>query len=285
MGAFRFLFPPIIVIGLFFSGCSKNDGPTGNSTPDPVASFIWTGQTVAPAVITFQNTSQNANSYRWEFGDGDTSTATSPRKTYAAGGTYTIRLTANNTATAKSSLATQQIVITNLPSADLFSLPTTVGTRWTYRYSYSYGDDRIDHHGWRSGTWVWEITSASLQHDTITCIVQSTAVDSVHELYGLYSPPLDSRYVDTVRSSWSYVTTPTDINLDWVKLTRTPRELGDGLLRTISRSTVADTLNINTHEGPVIYYRDVGLITYVGTRWMMSYQGTETLTLIDKDIK
>jgi PKD repeat protein len=38
--------------------------------------------------------STNATTYSWNFGDGNTSTATSPSNTYSANGTYTVRLTA-----------------------------------------------------------------------------------------------------------------------------------------------------------------------------------------------
>lgn len=41
----------------------------------------------------FTNTSQNANTYNWDFGDGNTSTAISPNHTYAAAGQYTVTLT------------------------------------------------------------------------------------------------------------------------------------------------------------------------------------------------
>ncbi|MBT6835995.1 MAG: PKD domain-containing protein [Bacteroidetes bacterium] len=44
----------------------------------------------------FTNTSTNAISYFWDFGDGNTSTATDPNHTYAAYGTYTITLIATN---------------------------------------------------------------------------------------------------------------------------------------------------------------------------------------------
>lgn len=80
--------------------------------PDPIASFNYGGSMETPAVITFTNTSQNADSYLWEFGDGTTSTATNPSKTYNTKGTYTVTLTANNTSTGKSNQTSQNLVIT-----------------------------------------------------------------------------------------------------------------------------------------------------------------------------
>lgn len=46
--------------------------------------------------IDFTNTSQNASDYFWDFGDGNTSTATNPSHTYQQAGTYTVRLRASN---------------------------------------------------------------------------------------------------------------------------------------------------------------------------------------------
>ncbi len=54
--------------------------------------------TVAQSLLTatFTNTSSNATSYLWDFGDGMTSTVVSPVHTYAATGTYTVTLSATN---------------------------------------------------------------------------------------------------------------------------------------------------------------------------------------------
>jgi PKD repeat protein len=46
--------------------------------------------------LTTTNTTTNATSYLWEFGDGQTSTDPAPNHTYAAGGAYTVKLTATN---------------------------------------------------------------------------------------------------------------------------------------------------------------------------------------------
>ncbi|GAB4489023.1 MAG: hypothetical protein OHK0019_06070 [Saprospiraceae bacterium] len=45
---------------------------------------------------TFTNTSQNALSYLWDFGDGNTSTAANPVHTYAVAGNYAVKLSATN---------------------------------------------------------------------------------------------------------------------------------------------------------------------------------------------
>ncbi len=62
-----------------------------NSTPTADATSSINGNTV-----TFTNNSTGATSYDWDFGDGNNSTLANPTYTYAAGGNYTVTLTATN---------------------------------------------------------------------------------------------------------------------------------------------------------------------------------------------
>lgn len=59
--------------------------------PDAIAGFTWTQQS---RTITFANTSQNAVSYNWDFGDGTTASEENPVHTYAEDGSYDVSLTA-----------------------------------------------------------------------------------------------------------------------------------------------------------------------------------------------
>ena len=54
---------------------------------------------VTPVTISFENFSVNGSSYTWNFGDGTTSTSTSPTHVYSAPGVYTISLITNGVAT------------------------------------------------------------------------------------------------------------------------------------------------------------------------------------------
>ncbi|MEA1876187.1 MAG: PKD domain-containing protein [Bacteroidota bacterium] len=72
----------VLVIALTISSCKK--------TPEPVALF---SSTVDGLVVTFTNSSTDAGSYAWSFGDGNTSTELSPVHTYADYGVYSVSLT------------------------------------------------------------------------------------------------------------------------------------------------------------------------------------------------
>ena len=82
-----------------FSGVSlKGDYTTGSTNTAPTANFTFT---TSGLTATFTDTSTDAQnniaSRSWNFGDGTTSTATNPTKTYAAAGTYTVTETVTDT--------------------------------------------------------------------------------------------------------------------------------------------------------------------------------------------
>lgn len=105
------------------SAGSNTSTQTGFITviPNPVAGF---SSSTNNATATFTNTSTNANTYVWDFGDGNASNLANPVHTYTNDGTYTVVLTASGicgTAT-----FTQNVVIITSPNAG-FTANTTVG--------------------------------------------------------------------------------------------------------------------------------------------------------------
>lgn len=66
-------------------------------TSPPIASFSYSDSIFCnvPADVSFYNNSYYANTYVWNFGDGNTSTATNPIHTYTSYGTFTVSLTAS----------------------------------------------------------------------------------------------------------------------------------------------------------------------------------------------
>ncbi len=61
-------------------------------------------------VVTFQNQTHNATGYEWSFGDGNTSTDENPVHTYAANGSYTVKL---KTHYCTSTDSTSKVVVAN----------------------------------------------------------------------------------------------------------------------------------------------------------------------------
>lgn len=59
----------------------------------PLANFMTTHCISTPTTVVFKNLSTGGGAYSWSFGDGTTSTATSPTKTYASIGSYIVCLT------------------------------------------------------------------------------------------------------------------------------------------------------------------------------------------------
>lgn len=87
------------------AGCGGNDddGDSANLT----ASFTYEQADSDSKMIIFTNTSENADTYLWSFGDGETSTEKSPTHVYDEAGSYTVTLIAYNEAGANKETSEQ----------------------------------------------------------------------------------------------------------------------------------------------------------------------------------
>jgi PKD repeat protein len=81
----------IAMIG-FFTACEEDE----SSAPEPFANFQYEVSETNPLEVSFNNMSENAETYNWDFGDGETSSEENPVHTYAEAGTYDVVLTATN---------------------------------------------------------------------------------------------------------------------------------------------------------------------------------------------
>ncbi|MFN8185488.1 MAG: PKD domain-containing protein [Gaiellales bacterium] len=98
----------------------------------PEAAFTATPTTgQAPLAVTFTDASTNEpTSWRWDFGDGETSTEQSPTHEYALAGEYTVTLTATNDEGSGDLIKQALIAVTPPPNpvcADLQELRATLG--------------------------------------------------------------------------------------------------------------------------------------------------------------
>lgn len=83
------------------NGCQDSVKGTLTNTPPAQAFFTSNPSPTEPIILNlaeihFENQSQGATSYSWNFGDGFTSYAVNPTHTYLQTGTYTVTLTAYN---------------------------------------------------------------------------------------------------------------------------------------------------------------------------------------------
>jgi len=131
------------------NSCSKKDS---TPAPQPTSSFTWQStNTTAPSTVVFTNTSTNATSYSWDFGDGNSSIVASPTHIYALAGTYTAKLVATGSGgtASMSEVITIKTPIpspvasftwrtsnTNAPSTVVFTNTSTNATS----YSWDFGD-------------------------------------------------------------------------------------------------------------------------------------------------
>ena len=86
----------LLVVFLSFLSCDSDDDSVQNNTLSSGYTYV---REASPGVITFINTSENADTYVWDFGDGTTSIIKDPVKTYTQTGEYVVNLTAKNNKT------------------------------------------------------------------------------------------------------------------------------------------------------------------------------------------
>ena len=112
---FKSLFYVVVILSLGMASCSA-----------PKAIFsINAEKPVAPTKIDFENQSENADRYEWDFGDGTTSTEEMPNHRYTSSGNYTVTLKAYKEKKAKS---TSQYIQIAAPEICLVEITTPFGT-------------------------------------------------------------------------------------------------------------------------------------------------------------
>jgi len=122
-------------VGVSCSGGGGNTAPVANFT------FTTSGLT-ASFTDTSTDAENNISSRSWDFGDGSTSTATSPSHTYAVAGTYSVKETVTDSGGLSSSKTTSVTVSgggcgggTVLCSGTPVSLPSVAKGQWSATYT------------------------------------------------------------------------------------------------------------------------------------------------------
>ncbi len=110
--------PKNVTLVLSGVGGPKTVTKTIEISPTPVANFTYT---VNGLVVTFTNTSTNATSYEWDFGDGSNAYDEDPVHEYTDAGIYVVVLTATNLC----GTSTKSFTVNTAPTADFTASPTT----------------------------------------------------------------------------------------------------------------------------------------------------------------
>lgn len=81
-----------------FPGCPQTVTKTLTTFPSAQAAFSADNQTfcAAPATVSFQDNSQGATKWSWNFGDGKTSTSQNPKHVYQTAGAFDVTLVVSN---------------------------------------------------------------------------------------------------------------------------------------------------------------------------------------------
>ncbi|HPK08856.1 MAG TPA: peptidylprolyl isomerase [Saprospiraceae bacterium] len=104
-----------IILSLIVQSCAK-----------PIADFTMSANEVkAPSNVQFTNDSKKAESYFWDFGDGNTSDQESPGHKYYLSGKYTVKLTAKK---GKKMSEIEKEIIVEAPHDCTVEMETTAGT-------------------------------------------------------------------------------------------------------------------------------------------------------------
>ncbi len=101
---FKLLYQAMLIagLGIAFTACKEDE-----ATPAPTADFTFV---VDGTSVTFTNTSTNAESYVWNFGDGETSTDESPTHDYGKFAAFVVDLEATGSGGNNTKSAAVQVV-------------------------------------------------------------------------------------------------------------------------------------------------------------------------------
>lgn len=168
-------------------GCSRILGRNAyiNVTPGVTAGFNPTPPVAcsAPANIQFNNTSTGPGTvtYQWNFGDGNSSTLTSPAHTFATEGAYTVTLTATSSNGCVDT-ATRVIPVATFSSSFQFSGTACPGSPVTF---INTSDPRPDSSRWTFG-------DGNTSTDTMPSHIYASAGTYTVWLYNFYGNCIDS---------------------------------------------------------------------------------------------
>lgn len=133
-----------------YGGCKDSVIRSITVEPKPTAAFNTTDtlSCLFPYTVNFTNQSTNGNSYRWDFGDGNTSTQANPVHTYRGAGSFTVRLITTGSSGCNDTITKNNIIRIQLPEAGIDSLPQEgcAPFTWTFRSRLNSLEPAVSYH-------------------------------------------------------------------------------------------------------------------------------------------
>lgn len=126
----------------------------------PVANFYASATIVCPGYsLYFKNISSSANSYIWDFGDGDISTQASPSYSYSDTGYHTVKLIAKNQYGCQSVKSDSAYIYVRPPAIPVFSVNAKHGCSTSQEFIFTNNSKNASSYIWNFGDGV---TSSSV---------------------------------------------------------------------------------------------------------------------------
>ncbi|MFW5805858.1 MAG: PKD domain-containing protein [Bacteroidales bacterium] len=280
----------------------NDDGETNSKNQDititePEGSLIADfDYTVEDNAVSFENLSQNATSYSWDFGDGNTSTEETPTHTYAEAGDYTVELTASNAGgetDTKNEIITISVSLSAGFDYSIDYLTVTFENLSTNATSYSwdFGDGNTSteenpvHTYGEEGTYDVTLTASNGNGDTEEDTQSVTINTSPTEL-----PPTPTEDEANVISVYSdaYTSFPgVDLDPDWGQETQTQEIelLGEMILRMYGLNYQAIEFAGNPQDvtGKTTIHVDIYCATATQVNFSLIGGGAENPVVLDTE--
>jgi gliding motility-associated-like protein len=212
----------VVTYNANFGGCNSIVTKTITVTDKPTASFTSSSVLTScspPLTVQFTNTSTNAATYIWDFGDGTTSTDSAPVHTFTSSRSYSIKLIAISSGGCSDTITRVSYVRINQPRINGFSnmpflgcAPATVPFKATITspeiitsYLWNFGDGATStqptpsHTYTNTGTYNVSLTITTVSGCSVTYTLPSAVVLSAKPTARFAASPLNACASDSVR--------------------------------------------------------------------------------------
>jgi PKD repeat protein len=151
-------------------GCKKDNAAASNA---PNASFTYTSSRIFPVLVQFNNQSTSSipgiSTFIWDFGDGSTSTVTSPAHTYTTPGTYQVALVQTYGNGTKDTAKQVLPLIVNGPAGTSTGANGITATAFTFTIAASY-NVAFTNRSTNASSYLWDFGDGSSSTSAATTV-------------------------------------------------------------------------------------------------------------------